>query len=392
MRIDGSSGEMAWTSAYRDEARSSAPRATASAAPAPTRTGARRAARGRSTAATPTRSTRPRGAIRDARPAARWMTVAGDIGDPGVQAALVAAARRARHPRQQQRRPAARATSASSTAAAIHAGLDANMVAPIALVQRVIDGMVERRFGRIVSITSASVKAPIAGLDLSSGARIGLTGFLAGVARAGRARQRHDQLPAARPVRDAPAATASTPSRAKAQGIDVDEAARTRARAHPREALRRPGRVRRRLRVPVLRPGRLHHRAEPADRRRRLPRRAIKPSLFACGADFPHGRAPKGTDPMAANWAPDSWTAHEARQLPDYPDAAALTAATDTLRDFSAAGLRGRGAQPDRRARARSPRARRSCSRAAIAPKASPNSIPTTSATRSASSCRWRSS
>ena len=43
--------------------------------------------------------------------------------------------------------------------------------------------MVERRFGRIVNITSASVKMPLAGLDLSSGARIGLTGFLAGVAR-----------------------------------------------------------------------------------------------------------------------------------------------------------------------------------------------------------------
>jgi len=63
------------------------------------------------------------------------------------------------------------------------AGLEANMLTPIALVQAVIDGMVERRFGRIVNITSASVKMPLPGLDLSSGARIGLTGFLAGVAR-----------------------------------------------------------------------------------------------------------------------------------------------------------------------------------------------------------------
>jgi 3-oxoacyl-[acyl-carrier protein] reductase len=47
----------------------------------------------------------------------------------------------------------------------------------------VIDGMVERRFGRIVNITTASVKMPLEGLDLSSGARAGLTGFLAGVAR-----------------------------------------------------------------------------------------------------------------------------------------------------------------------------------------------------------------
>ena len=47
----------------------------------------------------------------------------------------------------------------------------------------VVDGMVERRFGRIVNITSGSVKMPLPGLDLSSGARAGLTGFLAGVAR-----------------------------------------------------------------------------------------------------------------------------------------------------------------------------------------------------------------
>ena len=66
---------------------------------------------------------------------------------------------------------------------AIIAGVVGNMISPIELIQRVIDGMVERRFGRIVNITSGSVKMPLAGLDLSSGARAGLTGFLAGVAR-----------------------------------------------------------------------------------------------------------------------------------------------------------------------------------------------------------------
>jgi len=66
---------------------------------------------------------------------------------------------------------------------AMIAGLEANMIAPIALIQAVMDGMVERRFGRIVNITSGSVKMPIAGLDLSSGARAGLTGFVAGIAR-----------------------------------------------------------------------------------------------------------------------------------------------------------------------------------------------------------------
>lgn len=66
---------------------------------------------------------------------------------------------------------------------AMLAGVVANMTTPIELIQRSIDGMAERGFGRIVNITSASVKAPIVGLDLSSGARAGLTAFLAGVAR-----------------------------------------------------------------------------------------------------------------------------------------------------------------------------------------------------------------
>ena len=57
------------------------------------------------------------------------------------------------------------------------------MIAPALLIRDVIDGMVARRFGRIVNITSGSVKMPMAGLDLSSGARAGLTGFLGGVAR-----------------------------------------------------------------------------------------------------------------------------------------------------------------------------------------------------------------
>jgi 3-oxoacyl-[acyl-carrier protein] reductase len=66
---------------------------------------------------------------------------------------------------------------------ALLAGVTTNMVTPIELMQRVIDGMVERRFGRIVNITSVSVKMPLAGLDLSSGARAGLTAFVSGVAR-----------------------------------------------------------------------------------------------------------------------------------------------------------------------------------------------------------------
>ena len=66
---------------------------------------------------------------------------------------------------------------------AMLAGVTMNMVTPIELIQATIDSMVERGFGRIVNITSVSVKMPVAGLDLSSGARAGLTAFLAGVAR-----------------------------------------------------------------------------------------------------------------------------------------------------------------------------------------------------------------
>ncbi len=61
--------------------------------------------------------------------------------------------------------------------------LEANMLTPIALINAVVDGMCERGWGRIVNITSSSVKSPIATLPLSNGARGGLTGYVAGVAR-----------------------------------------------------------------------------------------------------------------------------------------------------------------------------------------------------------------
>ncbi len=61
--------------------------------------------------------------------------------------------------------------------------VDANMLAPIFLIKAVVDGMIERKFGRIVNITSASVKSPIPELGMSNGARAGLTGFVAGLAR-----------------------------------------------------------------------------------------------------------------------------------------------------------------------------------------------------------------
>ena len=61
--------------------------------------------------------------------------------------------------------------------------VDANMLTPIELIKATVDGMAARGFGRIINITSSAVKAPIDILGLSNGARSGLTGFVAGVAR-----------------------------------------------------------------------------------------------------------------------------------------------------------------------------------------------------------------
>jgi 3-oxoacyl-[acyl-carrier protein] reductase len=64
-----------------------------------------------------------------------------------------------------------------------HRALNANMLAAIDLIKGVLDGMTRRGFGRIINITSQSVRAPMANLDLSNAARAGLTGFVGGVAR-----------------------------------------------------------------------------------------------------------------------------------------------------------------------------------------------------------------
>jgi 3-oxoacyl-[acyl-carrier protein] reductase len=63
------------------------------------------------------------------------------------------------------------------------AAIDANMLTPIELMKATVDAMAERGFGRVINITSGAVKAPIDTLGLSNGARSGLTGFVAGLAR-----------------------------------------------------------------------------------------------------------------------------------------------------------------------------------------------------------------
>ncbi len=61
--------------------------------------------------------------------------------------------------------------------------IDTNMLSAVEMIRAVLDGMIDRRFGRIVNITSVAVKAPIGYLGLSNAARCGLTGFVAGLAR-----------------------------------------------------------------------------------------------------------------------------------------------------------------------------------------------------------------
>ena len=149
------------------------------------------------------------------------------------------------------------------------AGAIGNMIVPIELIQKVIDPMVHEKFGRIVNITSGSVKMPLVGLDLSSGARAGLDRVPRRRIALGRAAQRHHQLPAAGPVRHRPLR----------HGLEITAKKQHHDRAgrgQPRrvgtgQAPRQPGRVRRGLRVPVLAARRIHHRAEPADGRRHFP-------------------------------------------------------------------------------------------------------------------------
>jgi len=111
-------------------------------------------------------------------------------------------------------------------------GVVANMIVAIELIQKVIEPMRERKFGRIVNITSGSVKMPLAGLDLSSGARAGLTAFLAGVARtvADKNVTINNMLPGAF---DTDRLRCTLTKAAEQKGISVEEAAAARAASIP---------------------------------------------------------------------------------------------------------------------------------------------------------------
>lgn len=108
--------------------------------------------------------------------------VAGDVSNPDVQKALLDACPEPDILVNNNGGPPRREFQ-DLTRAQILEGVTNNMVTPLELIQAVIGGMADRGFGRIVNITSLSVYVPISGLDVSSGARAGLTAFLAGVAR-----------------------------------------------------------------------------------------------------------------------------------------------------------------------------------------------------------------
>lgn len=108
--------------------------------------------------------------------------VVGDVSDRDVQKALLAAAPEPDILVNNNGGPPPRPL-ADLDRQKILDGVTNNMITPIELVQAVVGGMAERGFGRIINITSLSVYVPIPGLDVSSGARAGLTSFLAGVGR-----------------------------------------------------------------------------------------------------------------------------------------------------------------------------------------------------------------
>jgi 3-oxoacyl-[acyl-carrier protein] reductase len=111
--------------------------------------------------------------------------------------------------------------------------LEANMLTPIELIKATVDGMAARGFGRVVNITSGAVKAPIDVLGLSNGARSGLTGFVAGLARSGIAARNvtvNNLLPGAF---DTDRLRKTLAAGAAKAGLDADQAMQRRMQAIP---------------------------------------------------------------------------------------------------------------------------------------------------------------
>ncbi len=119
------------------------------------------------------------------------------------------------------------------------AALDANMLAPIELIKATVDGMMDRGFGRIVNITSSAVKSPLEQLGLSNGARAGLTGFVAGLARSVAARgvTVNNILPG---TFDTARLAGNFAAQARREGRTPEEVRQARVAKHPARRLGRP--------------------------------------------------------------------------------------------------------------------------------------------------------
>jgi len=119
------------------------------------------------------------------------------------------------------------------------AAVDANMLAPIELIKATVDGMMARSFGRIVNITSSAVKSPIDQLGLSNGARSGLTGFVAGLARSTVAQgvTINNLLPG---TFDTARLASNFEAAARRQGVSAQELIDKRLASHPAHRFGRP--------------------------------------------------------------------------------------------------------------------------------------------------------
>jgi 3-oxoacyl-[acyl-carrier protein] reductase len=117
--------------------------------------------------------------------------------------------------------------------------LDANMLTPIEIIRQTVDGMMARGFGRIINITSSAVKSPVDGLGLSTGARSGLTGFVAGLARTTVAKgvTINNLLPG---TFDTARLAGNFAAQAKREGGDAEAIRQARIYKHPAKRLGRP--------------------------------------------------------------------------------------------------------------------------------------------------------
>jgi 3-oxoacyl-[acyl-carrier protein] reductase len=113
------------------------------------------------------------------------------------------------------------------------------MLAPIELIKATVDGMMARGFGRIINITSSAVKSPVDGLGLSTGARSGLTGFVAGLARSTVARgvTINNLLPG---TFDTARLASNFKAAASRQGVDAAQLIEKRLASHPAHRFGRP--------------------------------------------------------------------------------------------------------------------------------------------------------